>query len=202
MDRAARMSKRVRYGILSMAIGLWAGCASAPAPSTVSPARAAEPSAGASSLGEVHKRGTGKLIAEVGPRGGTLELSNGARLSIPAGALSEVVEVTIAEGARTTAFSNHEYEHPVGPIVEISPSVELNAPAVISVPLGALPDGFSTADLTVGVEVVSDAQRAVHGQGTQTRWDYLVASAGQGRVSAELSAIPGFRVQFLVSRSN
>src|SRR3954471_20140883 len=63
---------------------------------------------------EVHKRGSGKLIVVVGPQGGTLELDNGARLVIPRGALAESIEVTFAEGARTTAFSNHEYERPVG----------------------------------------------------------------------------------------
>ena len=54
-----------------------------------------------SSSSEVHKRGGKKLIVEVGPRGGTLELGNGARIAIPQGALSETVEVTFAEGART-----------------------------------------------------------------------------------------------------
>jgi hypothetical protein len=178
-----------------------AGCAAASTAPSAAPRVAPEPEV-RSSVGEVHKRGTGKLIAEVGPRGGTLELSNGARLAIPAGALSEVVEITIAEGARTTAFSNHEYERPIGPIVEVSPEISLNTPATISVPLAALPDGFSAADLSIGVETVSDAQRAVQGAATQTRWDYLGASSSSGRASAELPALPGYRVQFLVSRSN
>src|SRR3954453_19737192 len=53
----------------------------------------------------VHKRGGEKLTAEIGSAGGTLELDNGARLEIPAGALSESVQITFAAGARTTAFS-------------------------------------------------------------------------------------------------
>jgi len=42
----------------------------------------------------------------------------------------------------------------------------------------------------------------VQGAATQTRWDYLGASSSSGRASAELPALPGYRVQFLVSRSN
>lgn len=193
----------LRVGMLLGAV--WAGglgaCAGrAPAgPAPVVVPRQEEP---ARSVGEVHKRGTGKLIAEVGPRGGTLELSNGARLSIPAGALSEVVEITLAEGSHTTAFSNHEYERPIGPIVEVSPEVSLNTAAVLSVPLGVLPEGFSPSDLSVGVETVAASQRVVQGAATQTRWDYLNATASAGRAAAELPALPGYRVQFVVSRSN
>jgi ZU5 domain len=179
----------------------FAACASA-APAGPGPVVAPVQAEASRSVGEVHKRGTGKLIAEVGPRGGTLELSNGARLSIPAGALSEVVEVTLAEGAHTTAFSNHEYERPIGPIVEVSPELSLNTAAVLSVPLGALPEGFSASDLSVGVETVAASQRVVQGAATQTRWDYLSATASAGRASAELPALPGYRVQFVVSRSN
>lgn len=182
------------------ALGL-VGCASA-APAGPGPVVAPVQSEPSRSVGEVHKRGTGKLIAEVGPRGGTLELSNGARLSIPPGALSEVVEITLAEGAHTTAFSNHEYERPIGPIVEVSPEVSLNTAALLSVPLGTLPEGFSASDLSVGVETVASAQRVVQGAATQTRWDYLNATASAGRASAELPALPGYRVQFVVSRSN
>jgi hypothetical protein len=152
--------------------------------------------------GEVHKRGSKKLIAVIGPSGGTLELANGARLAIPNGALSDAVEVTFSEGAHTTAFSNHEYERPIGPIVEIAPEIALNSPAEVSVPIGMLPEGFTPDDLTLGLEVLATNQRAVPGQATNTRWDYLEASNKGGRAAATLSSIPGFRVQFVVSKND
>jgi hypothetical protein len=152
--------------------------------------------------GEVHKRGSKKLIAAIGKQGGTLELANGARLTIPDGALSEPVEITFSEGAHTTAFSNHEYERPLGPPIEIAPEIALNAPVQISVPLGQLPEGFSESDLALGLEVLASNQRAVPGQATNTRWDYLTASNKGGRAVAELSSVPGYRVQFVVSKSD
>jgi hypothetical protein len=155
-----------------------------------------------SSSSEVHKRGGKKLIVEVGPRGGTLELGNGARVAIPQGAFSETVEVTFAEGSHTTAFSNHEYERTVGPTLEISPEVSLSAPLQVSVPLGSLPEGFSDSDLTLGLEVVASEQRAVQSGNVQTRWDYLPATNQSGRAVAELSSLPGYRVQFLVSKND
>lgn len=186
-----------------LSVGVGACGASAPAqqqPSTVLPASTPAPET--SSGAEVHKRGGKKLIAEVGPNGGTLELGNGARISIPRGAFSETVEVTFAEGARTTAFSNHEYEKAIGPTLEIAPEVSLSAPLQVSVPLATLPEGFSDTDLALGLEVASEAQRAVQMQGVQTRWDYLPAQNKGGRAVAELAQLPGYRVQFLVSRAD
>ena len=150
----------------------------------------------------VHKRGGEKMIVEVGSAGGTLELGNGARLDIPAGALSETVEMTFSEGTHTTAFSNHEYERPVGPIVEIGPTLALNQPLKLSIPLSRLPEGFAEKDLTLAAEVVSDEQRAVQMHGVQTRWDYLPASSASGRAVAELNEVPGYRMQFVVSQGN
>ncbi len=150
----------------------------------------------------VHERGGKKLIVEVGSAGGTLELGNGARLEIPAGALGETVQLVFSEGQHSTAFSNHEYERPVGPIVEIGPPLALNQPLKLSIPLSRLPDGFEEKDLTLGAEVVSDTQRAVQMHGVQTRWDYLPASSAGGRAVAELGAVPGYRMQFVVSRGN
>lgn len=167
---------------------------------TTFPTASSEPVESSSS--EVHKRGGKKLIVQVGPRGGTLELGNGARIAIPEGAFNETVEVTFAEGARTTAFANHEYERTVGPTLEISPEVSLGAPLQISVPLGSLPEGFTDTDLTLGLEVVAGEQRAVQTANVQTRWDYLPASNKSGRAVAEISSVPGYRVQFLVSKND
>jgi hypothetical protein len=150
---------------------------------------------------EVHKRGSKKLIAEVGPPGGTLELDNGARLTIPSGALSETVEFTFSEGARTTAFANHEYERAIGPTLEIAPGAALSSPVQVSVPLATLPEGFREEHLTLGLEVPANAQR-LESQNVQTRWDYLPAESKSGRAIASISEVPGFRVQFLVSKND
>lgn len=183
----------------ALSLGLVACGGSAPSASATPSTTPVEVST--SSLPAVHKRGAQKLIVAVGNAGGTLELDNGARLAIPEGALSENVEVTFAEGARTTAFSNHEYERPIGPTIEISPEIGLSGPVQVSIPLAQIPDGFEAKDLALGVEVVASTQRAVQGYGVQTRWDYLSASSDSGRAVAELAQIPGYRVQFVVSKS-
>jgi hypothetical protein len=148
----------------------------------------------------VRKRGHDKLTVEIGSAGGTLELDNGARLEIPAGALSETVEVTFSSGARTTAFSNKEHERPLGPTLAIAPELVLSSPAIVSVPAHDIPEGFAEADLALGLEQLG-SQRAVEMQGTQTRWDYFPAASQAGRAVAELAQVPGFRLQFLVSKS-
>ncbi|MFT3928007.1 MAG: hypothetical protein QM778_36100 [Myxococcales bacterium] len=148
----------------------------------------------------VHKRGGDKLTVEVGSAGGTLELDNGARLEIPAGALAEPVTITFSAGARTTAFSNKEHERPLGPTLAIAPEFELSSPATISVPARDIPDGFAEKDFALGLEQLG-SQRAVEMQGTQTRWDYFPAAAQSGRAVAQLAQVPGFRLQFLVSKS-
>jgi hypothetical protein len=152
--------------------------------------------------GPVHKRGEKKLIATVGAAGGTLELDNGARLVIPEGALDQPVELTFAEGARTTAFSNHDYERPVGPTLEVAPELTLSSPFEVSIPVGELPEGFEASDLALGVEVPATRQRAIEGQSTQTRWDYREAASKSGRAAAPLAELPGYRVQFVVSKSD
>jgi len=150
----------------------------------------------------VYKHGKEKIIVKVGSSGARLELENGARLEIPEDALDDTVEITFAEGQHTTAFSNHEYERPVGPLVEVAPALNLSKPFKLSVPLTSLPEGFTEKDLTLAVEVLAENQRAVQGQGTQTRWDYLPASSKSERAVAELAQVSGFRMQFVVSKGN
>lgn len=182
-----------------------AGCGGGAAKGTSTTAAAKEPVeavSGGENPPEVHKRGTDKLIVAVGPAGGTLELDNGARVVIPQGALASGTEVTLAKGKSTTAFSNHEYEHPVGPALEVQmEGAALNSPIELSIPLGQLPEGFGEKDLAVGVEVAASNQR-YESAAVQTRWDYLNASSRSGRAVAELTTAPEFRVQFLVSKSN
>lgn len=156
---------------------------------------------GGEDLPAVHKRGSQKLIVAVGPAGGTLELDNGARLVIPRGALASGTEVTLAEGARTTAFANHDYERPLGPTLEVGLAEAVQSPLELSIPIGTLPDGFAEKDLTLGVEVPTSSQR-YEGQAVQTRWDYLGATSRAGRAVAQLEQPPQFRVQFLVSKAD
>lgn len=148
----------------------------------------------------VHQRGGQKIVAEVGEAGGTLELDNGARLDIPAGALTDDVTLTFAAGARTTAFSNREYERTLGPTLEIAPALVPGTALSVSIPLAQLPEGFAADDVALGVEVPADLQR-LGGQGTQTRWDYMDATTDHGRAAATLSRLSGMRVQFIVSKS-
>lgn len=185
------------FGASSLVLG---SCAAIPAKAPVSsPAAAAQPAPERAIA--VHKRGGEKLTAEIGSAGGTLELDNGARLEIPAGALSETVQITFAAGARTTAFSNKEHERPLGPTLEIAPELALSSPAKVSVPAREIPEGFAETDFALGLEQLG-SQRAVEMQGTQTRWDYFPAAAQAGRAVAELAQVPGFRLQFLVSKSD
>jgi hypothetical protein len=181
---------------------LLVGCASAApkaAPTTPLPPEAAEESR--SSLAAVHERGGEKLTVDVGDEGGTLELDNGARLEIPRGALTEVTEVTFSRGTKTTAFSNHEWERPLGPTLEVSPGVPLGTPVRISVPVSNLPEGFSPEDLALGLEVAADQQRGAEMTGTVTHWSYIPATSTSGRFVAELDQLPGYRLQFVVSKS-
>ncbi|MDB4975371.1 MAG: hypothetical protein JWN48_3712 [Myxococcaceae bacterium] len=191
---------KLALGVLAIGIGSSACGGSAPKPETATYVPEVSSNYGEATP-EVHKRGSGKLIVVVGPAGGTLELDNGARLLIPQGSLSEPVEVTFAEGSRTTAFSNHDYERPLGPTLEIACDSTLQSPFELSIPDTKLPEGFSEKDLALGVEAPASTQRAIEGQAVQTRWDYLEASAKAGRAVASLVQVPGYRVQFLVSKA-
>ena len=172
---------------------------SAPTPAPRTPVEVAQPPVARAF--PVYKRGSDKIVVEVSEAGGVLELDNGAKLDIPAGALAEEVTLTFAAGARTTAFSNRDFERAVGPTLEIAPQLTLAAPLTVSIPLTQLPEGFAADDLALGIEVLGDQQR-LGGQGTQTRWDYTAASSEHGRAQARLSNLSGLRVQFLVSKND
>jgi hypothetical protein len=183
------------YGCISLC-----GCAAAPKPEPKKPVVAAPVEPREATI-PVRKKGGDKVIVEVGKAGGTLELDNGARLEIPQGALGETVEITFAHGNKTTAFSNHDWERPLGPTLEIAPGIALGAPVKVSVPVTTLPEGFAETDLALGLEVASDEQRAVQMHGVATRWDYFPAAASSGRAVAELNELPGYRLQFVVSKN-
>ena len=182
-------------------LSLMSACGgSAPTPAPRTPVEVAQPPVPRAF--PVYKRGSDKIVVEVGEAGGVLELDNGAKLDIPAGALAEDVMLTFAEGSRTTAFSNREFERALGPTLEIAPELTPSAPLTVSIPLARLPEGFSADDLALGVEVRGTQQRPVGGQGTQTRWDYTHASSEHGRAAAQLTRLSGLRVQFIMSKSD
>ena len=189
----------MRWFLLVSAV-LVCGCAKSPPPAKAPVAAAPPPPR--EQVSPVHERGSDKLIVSVGRAGGTLELRNGGRVEFPRDALSEPIQVTFSEGGMTTAFSNHEYESAIGPTLELAPQMALGAPITISIPLARLPEGFDEEDLAMATEVLSDEQRALDMTGVQTRWDYMPARSDNGRVTGELSQVPGMRVQFVVSRGS
>lgn len=160
-------------------------------------------SAASTSGSPVHERGDDSVTANVGPAGGVLELSNGAKLEIPAGALGDEVEVVFGLGARTQAFANRDYERTIGPTLIIQPSMVMQPGkrAVLSAPLVSIPRPYTEEDVTLATEEVDeyDPQSDVRTT-VQTVWQYNAASVQGGRLTAELQAVPGMRVQFLLSR--
>ena len=153
--------------------------------------------------GTVSESGGAIVTAMVGTAGGTLSLSNGAQLEIPSGALGDAVEITMATGAQSQAFNNRDYEKPIGPTIQIQPAVvaQPGQRFAISSPIPPLPSGFTEANITLAHEVVDPNQRELGGRGVNTRtvWQYADAAANGGRMTAQLSALGGFRFQFLVS---
>jgi hypothetical protein len=150
-----------------------------------------------------NESGDRTVSARVGPPGGSLALSNGARLEIPPGALEDTVEITFSVAEPTRSFSNREDIRLIGPCVMALPAVQAAAGEHFKLtgPIPSIPDGFSAEEVTLTVEVPAQDQREMH-QSTQTLWDFIPASASGGRAEAELEALPGFRFQFAVSRED
>lgn len=153
----------------------------------------------------VHERGDASVTATVGPAGGVLELSNGAKLEIPAGALGDEVEVIFGIGSQTQAFANRDFERPMGPTLLIQPALvaQPGARIKVSAPMGSIPQPFTEEDITLATEAVdemdpmSDVRTNI-----QTVWQYANAEVVGGRFVAEVQELPGMRVQFLLSRSD
>lgn len=161
---------------------------------------------GASStpVGAAHARGDERVATRVGPAGGTLELGNGVRLEIPAGALAQPIEVVLQRAPSTEAFNNREDERTAGPTFTVSPQL-LSANGskfTVSVPMTSMPDGFEQTDVAVAYERPARVQRGLSEElgSTQTRWEHAGAAVRSGRMIAELGEMAGFRVQFVFSR--
>jgi len=159
--------------------------------------------AGGNDTGPVRVSGDDAATATVGPAGGVLELSNGARLEIPEGALGSPTEVVFGRGAQTQAFSNREGERTIGPTLLVQPAL-VAQPGTrfgISAPFAMLPDGYSEEDVALATEEVDQMEQQSDVRGTQaTRWQYNPARIDGQRIEAEIGALAGMRVQFLLSR--
>lgn len=149
----------------------------------------------------VHLRGDEVAVGRMGRPGGTLELSSGARVEVPAGVLGEALEVELRRGANTTAFNNHEDTRAIGPTLQIAPPMEAHTGTkiVVSIPLIPLPDGFGPEHVRASIEDEADEQRDLS-SATRTRWVEVPAEIRDGRIRAELEYLPGNRFQFIVVR--
>lgn len=155
-------------------------------------------------LGPAHAQGSDRAATQVGPAGGTFELTNGVRLEIPAGAIARPIEVVLQRAPATEAFNNREDERTAGPAFIVSPHlVSANGSKfTVSVPMTSVPDGFQQSDVAVAYETVSAEQRGLSEQlgSTQTRWEHSNAAVRSGRMVAELDEMAGYRLQFVFSR--
>lgn len=152
--------------------------------------------------GPVSASGSGEVTAIVGSAGGTLSLSNGARLEIPAGALSRDVEITFHVGADGQAFGDAERQRPLGPMLGITPALaaENGASFVLSIPSVPVPTGFQSDDLAFAMEETDEGARAIDTIATQTRWQFYHVQVDGGRFVARTQGFPGHRVRFGVAR--
>lgn len=151
--------------------------------------------------GPANASGSEEATAMVGSAGGTFSLSNGGRLEIPSGALSETVEVRFAIGADGQAFGDLENQRSLGPMLNVTPTLNSEGGMLrISVPQQPIPNGWEEDDLAFAMEEVHDEQRAIDVLGTVTRWQFYRARVENGRLVAEVPGVPGHRLQFGVSR--
>jgi hypothetical protein len=146
----------------------------------------------------VHKSGGKSATARIGPPGGTLSLASGAKVEIPPGTIEGSEEVTIADAPSSTAFLNSEHQRPIGPVFTVAPAMEATEGRTIrvSIPLSAYPQGWG--DVQLGYEY--PVGEMVGGEdATHTKWQTEPAKLSGGRAVAEVPALPGFRLQFVLS---
>lgn len=190
-----RQSKWAVVIVLALAGGCGGGASAEPVVASTTPVEEATPAR----RGVVSARGESEVRATVGVEGGTLELANGARLEIPAGALDSDVELHFHVGSPAREAWDAETKRPLGPVVELEPAMRAASGQFrVSAPASPLPDGFDAADLALGhEEVVGDTHL---GGATRTRWQMWPARIDGDRFVAELPALGGHRLQFGVSR--
>lgn len=148
--------------------------------------------------GVVNKSGSGSVTARIGSAGGSLTLSSGPKVEIPAGAIDGAEDIELSETQGTTAFLNEESERPVGPTFVIAPDVQAPEGKTIkvSIPLASYPEGYG--DVAIAYEY-SMGNRVGAEDSEHTRWQYESAKLVGGRAVAELPAVNGYRLQFVLS---
>lgn len=192
----------MRAGVVVPALALFLACGGGAPPRSPG----ASSSSGASEGGEdegvpnsaVRKTGAGTVSARLGPPGGTLELSSGPRVEVPPGAVDDSMVYVLKEAPNTTAFNNSEHERAVGPTFIFSPGVEApeGRTVTVSIPLAKYPDGWGEVAIAYEYPVgnMVGAEDAEH-----TKWQYENAKLSGGRAIAELPAVNGYRLQFVLS---
>jgi hypothetical protein len=148
--------------------------------------------------GAVNKSGSGSVTATIGSAGGSLTLSSGPKVEIPAGSIDNAEDIELSETQGTTAFLNEESMRPVGPTFVISPDVQApdGKTIKVSIPLAAYPEGYG--DVAIAYEY-SVGNRVGAEDSEHTRWQYENAKLSGGRAVAELPAVNGYRLQFVLS---
>lgn len=193
----------MKVGIMLACLGALVGCGGSGSvgQTTGGPLLEATEEAPAPS-GPVSASGATEAHARVGPAGGTLSLRNGARLTIPAGALAEATEVSLHIGADGQAFGDRERQRPLGPMLAVEPAIasEGGAPFELSVPEQPIPSGFEASDLAFAIESVDEGARAIDTLATQTRWQFYPVAVEGGRFVVRISGLAGHRVQFGIAR--
>jgi hypothetical protein len=145
--------------------------------------------------------GSREARALVGEQGGTLSLTNGARVEIPPGALGRAVEVDLAVAATCRAFGDAESQRPLGPVLSVGPALDTSGREIeISIPQQPIPNGFEESDLAFAIEEADSGARAIDTLGTETRWQFFPVRVENGRFVARVPSLPGNRVQFGVAR--
>jgi hypothetical protein len=170
--------------------------AAAPAASTANEVKETHSAAGP--VNPVRKQGSGTVSAKIGPGGGSLELSEGPRVVIPAGAIESGggQEFVLKVAPKTTAFLNKESERPLGPTFSFSPPLAADG-IEFSFPLASLPSGWG--EPSIGYEVEAGGEVVGGEDSTRTKWQYERATMKDGRVVAKLSEATGLRLQFVLT---
>jgi hypothetical protein len=148
--------------------------------------------------GAVTKSGGDSVSATMGPAGGRLDIASGARVEIPPGTLSEATDVVLAVSQGTTAFKNSEHEKAYGPTFEVSPGMAApdGQSIRVSIPLASYPEGWG--DVSLAYEYPEGARVGAE-DSQHTKWQYENAKLSGGRAVAELPAVNGYRLQFVLS---
>ncbi|MEY4579526.1 MAG: hypothetical protein RL701_4229 [Pseudomonadota bacterium] len=186
-----------RWLVLSIA-ALGCGGSQAVAPAASTPNEVREHSA-SGPVNPVSKQGSGTVTAKLGAGGGSLELTEGPRVTIPRGAVEGGQTFVLKVAAKTTAFSNKENERPLGPTFSFAPPLEAPDGETIEVsfPLGTLPSGWG--DPSIAFEYEEAANVSLGEDSTRTKWQYEHAVLANGRLTAKLPKVAGLRLQFVLS---